>query len=137
MSLSCKREQTALPTIPNSDNCCNLCGYSFPPAHEDFSKYAAELLFHTSRYYWIAERYLRKLSGMMEFSLSGYRATRLSEKQRIVMSGLLAQQPSRGAAMGIIDIVNRVKSGRGDVDQHLFRRHGSSVQQFHSALSRA
>ncbi len=137
MSQSCQREQTALPAVQNSNNCCNLCGYSFPPAHEDFSKYAAELLFHTSRYYWIAERYLRKLSGMVDFSLSGYRATRLSEKQRIVMSGLLAQQPSRDTAMGIIDIVNRVKSGRRDVDQRLFQRHGSSVRQFHSALSHA
>ncbi len=134
MSLSCKREQTALPAVPNSDNCCNLCGYSFPAAHEDFSKYAAELLFHTSRYYWIAERYLCKLSGMMEFSLSGYRATRLSEQQRIVMSGLLAQQPCREIAMGIIDIVNRVKSGRSDVDPLQFQRHGSSVRKFQSAL---
>ena len=137
MSLSCKREQSALPDIPTSDSCCNLCGYSFPPAHEDFSKYAAELLFHTSRYYWIAERYLRKLSGMVEFSLSGYRATRLSEQQRIVMSGLLAQQPSRDTAMGIIDIVNRVKSGRDDVDDQLFQHHGTAVQRFHSVLSQA
>jgi hypothetical protein len=137
MSLSCKREQPALPAVSKSINCCNLCGYSYPAAHEEFSKYAAELLFHTSRYYWIAERYLRKLSGMMDFSLSGYRATRLSEQQRIVMSGLLAQRPSRDSAMGIIDIVNRVKSGRHDVDDQLFQHHGTSVQRFHSALSQA
>ncbi len=137
MSLSCQREQPALPAVSTSPNCCNLCGYSFPPAHEDFSKYTAELLFHTSRYYWIAERYLRKLSGMMEFSLSGYRATRLSEQQRIVMSGLLAQHPSREIAMGIIDIINRVKGGRAEVDELQFQRYGSSIRRFHNARSGA
>jgi hypothetical protein len=123
-----QKKPTFFPTV--SDDICNLCGYHYPLPHEDYAKYAAELLFHTSRYCWITERFLRKLSGDWDFSLTGYRPTLLSEEQRVVLSRLLAEEPNRESALGIIDIVSRVKEGNGEVDVPRRIRRNSNAKRF-------
>jgi hypothetical protein len=127
MSLSHKKP-TFFPTV--GDDICNLCGYHYPLPHEGYAKYAAELLFHTSRYCWITERFLRRLSGDWGFTLTGYNPTRLSEEQRVVLTRLLAEEPSRESALGIIDIVTRVLEGSGDVDVPQKIRQSSSAKEF-------
>jgi hypothetical protein len=116
------------PTV--NDDICNLCGYQYPLPHEDYAKYAAELLFHTSRYSWITERFFRKLSGDWGFSLTGYTPTRLSEEQRVVLTRLLAEAPSRESALGIIDIVNRVLQGSENADAPQTIRRSCNAKKF-------
>lgn len=132
MSLSPK-QPTFFPQV--GDDICNLCGYHYPLPNEGYAKYAAELLFHTSRYCWITERFLRRLSGDWGFSLTGYHPTRLSEKQRVVLTRFLAEAPSRESALGIIDIVTNVKEGSDDVDVPQQIRHSSSAKSFKPFLA--
>ena len=127
MSLS-QKKPVFFPIV--SDDICNLCGYHYPLPHEDYAKYASELLFHTSRYCWITERFFRKLSGDWGFSLTGYTATRLSEEQRVVLTRLLAEAPSRKTALGIIDIVTRVQQGSEEVDVPQTIRQSSNARKF-------
>jgi hypothetical protein len=127
MSLSLKKP-TFFPTV--NDDVCNLCGYHYPLPHEGYAKYAAELLFHTSRYCWITERFFRKLSGDWGFSLTGYTPSLLSEEQRVVLTRLLAEAPSRESARSIIDIVTRVQLGSGEVDVPRKIRRSSSAKKF-------
>ncbi len=104
-----KQLESSHPPFVGEDN-CNLCGYPCPLPHAGYAKYAAELLFHSSRYRWVAERFLRHLSGEYGFSLAGYRPTRLSDKQRVEMSRLLAEAPDRESALGIMNIVSQARS---------------------------
>ena len=96
-----------------------VCGNACPQPNKGFKAHAAELLYHTSRYYTHTELFLCHLSGDDRFSMSGYHASSLSLQQRQVMAGLLSETPGRWVAIAIIRVIDEVVAGSSGVPHYL------------------
>ncbi len=96
-----------------------VCGNACLQPSERFQAHAAELLYHTSRYYTHTQQFLCHLSGDQSFSMAGYRASALSLQQRQVMAGLLSEVPGRWVAIAIIRVIGDVVAGGAGVPHYL------------------
>ena len=94
----------------------NVHGHYYPDFHPGWGSFAEELFHYTSRYYHATEMFLRYLADDTEFSMSGYKAARLSEPQRALMAAVLACSPTRQPAMAAISLVSAVVRNEPDVD---------------------
>jgi hypothetical protein len=102
----------------------NVRGHYYPDFHPGWGSFAEELFHYTSRYYHATEMFLRYLADDTEFSMSGYKAARLSERQRALMAAVLACPPTRQPAMAAISLVSAVVRNEPNVDprwQHHFQ----------------
>lgn len=94
------------------------CRYHLP-FHRGWGGFAEELFYHTSRYYFATEAFLRNIAAVKTFSMAGYKAEYLSSAQRELMAALLSHEPTRHPAAAVISIVSAVESGTPDVNQEL------------------
>ncbi|MET0082094.1 MAG: hypothetical protein ABW079_03715 [Sedimenticola sp.] len=95
----------------------SVCGRPFADCHPGFAPFIEELFFHTSRYYRYTESYLQQLAGSSSFCMAGFRAARMSDRQRDAMANLLSHPPSEEIAGEIIKLVGAVISGDRGVDR--------------------
>lgn len=86
----------------------HIDGHYYPDFHPAWGGFGEELFYYTSRYYGLAEAFLRNLAERPRFVMSGYKASALSERQRGVMSSILALAPQREVAVDAIEIVETV-----------------------------
>jgi hypothetical protein len=106
-----------------------VCGNACLLPNERFQAHAAELLYHTSRYYIHTQQFLCHLSGDHSFSMAGYRASALSRQQRQVMAGLLCEVPGRWVAIAIIRVVGEVMAGGAGVPHYLHSAYSAAGPQ--------
>ena len=90
-----------------------------PPFHWGWGGFAEELFYHTSRYYFATEVFLRNIAGDKTFSMAGYKAEYLSGPQRELMAAVLSHEPARHTADTVISVIVAVESRIPDVDQGL------------------
>ena len=106
-------------------------GHYYPAPHPGWGGFCDELFHYTSRYYAVTESFLRHLAEMPGFSMSGYKANRLSESQRELMSKILTVKPDKQTALQLISIIEAVVSGSGFVDDALMKRFNNTAQLAH------
>jgi hypothetical protein len=97
----------------------NIQGQLYPAAHRGWGSFAEELFHYTSRYYCTTESFLRTLAHRDAFTMSGYKAARLSAAQREAMAAILACEPSEETAQAAIDVVEAVLRGESTVDDEI------------------
>lgn len=100
----------------------NVHGHYYPDFHPGWGGFAEELFHYTSRYYHATELFLRYLAQDDDFSMSGYKAARLSEAQRELMAAVLSCHPAQQPACAAISLVSAVVRGDTQVDAH-WRKH--------------
>lgn len=100
-----------------------IAGHFYPDFHPGWGAFAEELFFYTSRYHVVTESFLRHLGERADFTMTGYRAEKLSEAQREVMAAVLCQAPSRDTARAVISLVEAVTSGQTIVPEGVCGRY--------------
>ncbi|OOY72501.1 endonuclease [Solemya velum gill symbiont] len=99
---------------------CNyIDGHYYEIFHPGWGGFVEELFFYTSRYYGVTEAFLRNLTGIPDFSMSAYKAKCLSELQKSVLATILTKAPDREAGLAVVNIINKVKKHKVDVDNDL------------------
>lgn len=106
----------------------NVDGHYYPPFHRGWGGFAEELFHYTSRYYCATEAFLRHLADRRNFTMHGYRAARLSDRQRDVMAAVLSSEPDRAAALTLTALVDRVLRGDPEVERAWLERYASRLQ---------
>ena len=107
----------------------NIHGHLYPPFHSGWGSFAEELFHYTSRYYLATEAFLRNLSGDRAFSMTGYKADRLSVPQRDLMAVVLTTRPDADAAGAVISIVGEVLLGSHAVDSSVEARYATLLDK--------
>lgn len=97
----------------------HIDGHYYPSFDRGWGGFSEELFHYTSRYYGVTEAFLRGLTERPEFTMSGYKAPRLSERQRPVMASILTYPPSPDTGLAVISIVEMVLKREGGVDEAL------------------
>ncbi len=97
----------------------HIDGHYYPPFHSGWGGFAEELFHYTSRYFFATEVFLRNLVDDREFTMVGYKANRLGERQRELMAWQLAESPQLASGLAIVRIVETVKDGSMEVDEVL------------------
>jgi hypothetical protein len=100
----------------------NVHGRYYPDFHPGWGGFAEELFHYTSRYYHATELFLRYLAQDTDFTMSGYKAARLSEAQRALMAAALACPPEREPALAATTLVAAVLRNDPGVDLHWQQR---------------
>ncbi len=100
----------------------HIAGRYYPTCHPGWGAFGEELFFYTSRYYPLTEAFLRRLAARPDFSMSGYRAERLSEAQRAAMAAVLSHPPSRESGRAVAALVEAVIAGKSGVPDGLVQR---------------
>ena len=106
----------------------NVDGHYYLPFNRGWGGFAEELFHYTSRYYCATEAFLRHLADRSEFTMHGYRAAQLSERQREVMAAVLSSEPDRAAALTLTALVDRVLLGDPEVEPAWLDRYASQLQ---------
>lgn len=106
----------------------NIDGHYYPAAHPGWGGFAEELFHYTSRYYTTTEAFLRSLGGDAQFSMSGYKAARLSTAQRDLMAAVLSCHPEPETAAAILAIVAAVLRGEDGVDPVVAERYRARLE---------
>jgi len=88
----------------------NLNGQIVNSPHPSWGQCAEELLFHTSRYAYLAADFLRQLTKKPE-SLKGYSARKLKPAQRRLLVRLLSHPSTPADAQSLSELIDLVKSG--------------------------
>jgi hypothetical protein len=96
----------------------NVEGNFYPEFHRGWGGCAEELFHYTSRYYAYAEAILRNLADDRSFSMADYKASHLSDEQRLLMAAVLSCRPDKHTARTIVEIVTSVSLGKTFVNQH-------------------
>ena len=107
----------------------NIGGHWLPAPHRGWGGFAEELFHHTSRYYVMAESFLRTLGDDAGFSMSGYRAAILDPAQRDLMGAILSYPPTPETAAAVIALVHRVLAGEAGIDPVLEQRYLDPVRR--------
>jgi len=94
-------------------------GHYYGIFHSSWGGFIEELFFYTSRYYSVTEGFLRVLTGVRDFSMSGYKAKNLSEIQRPVMASILSHAPTTRTGNAVISIVQKVIQHEMEIDENL------------------
>ena len=103
-------------------------GHYYPNPHPGWGSFCDELFHHTSRYYAVTESFLRHLAESPDFCMAGYKANRLSETQRELMSNILTVKPDRQSAQMLISIIKAVIAGSGLVEEALLKQVETDTQ---------
>ena len=106
-------------------------GHYYPSPHPGWGGFCDELFHYTSRYYAVTESFLRHLADRPDFSMSGYKANRLSESQRELMSRILTTRPEKQSALQVISIVDAVHAGSGEVEEALWKQFDHDIEISH------
>lgn len=101
----------------------NIGGHFYPTAHPGWGAFAEELFHYTSRYYKTTEAFLASIAERPDFSMTGYRAARLSEDQRWLLAAVLADPPDRDSAQAVMDVVGAVCAGGTEIDAGVAARY--------------
>lgn len=99
-----------------------IAGHFYPDFHPGWGAFAEELFFYTSRYHVVTESFLRHLAERPDFTMTGYRAERMTEAQRAVMAAILCQAPTRETAQAVISLIEAVLEGEAGVPAALDNR---------------
>ncbi len=101
----------------------HIAGHYYEGFHPAWGGFSEELFHYTSRYYGVTEAFLKVLAERPVFSMSGYKAQRLSDPQRESMATILGYPPERESGTAVISIVERVICGEPDVEDGLLQRY--------------
>lgn len=107
-----------------------LEGHYYPKMHQGWGGCAEELFHYTSRYYGYTEAFLRNLSGRRDFSMSGYRAQKLSSVQRHLLAAILSHEPGIETARDIIRLAKDVENGIHSISTELEQRYQEGMEVF-------
>lgn len=77
--------------------------------HASWGNHAEELIFRTSRYYAYTEDFLRRTSGVNDFSFGDYRAQSVTPEQRATMARLLRRAAGRVTGRAVIALISRIQ----------------------------
>jgi hypothetical protein len=100
--------------VHDSTNC-----HFHQPFHWGWGGFAEELFYHTSRYYFATEVFLRNFAEDETFSMAGYKAEYLSTQQRDLLAAVLSYEPGQHTAATVISIVSAVERKVPGIEQEL------------------
>ena len=106
-------------------------GHYYPAPHPGWGGFCDELFHYTSRYYAVTESFLRHMADRPDFSMSGYKANKLSDSQRELMSKILTLKPDELTAKQLISIVESVIIGGGDIEEKLLEQFPDNTEITH------
>jgi hypothetical protein len=107
----------------------NIEGKFHPDFHHGWGGCAEELFHYTSRYYAYTEAFLRNLSGDRSFSMAKYKASKMSQEQRLLMAAVLSCRPNKRNAATIVEIVNTASLGKSFVNQHQLDHYHNQIER--------
>lgn len=110
----------------------NIGCHFHPPFHWGWGGFAEELFYHTSRYYFATEVFLRNLAEDKTFSMPGYKAENLSAPQRDLMAAVLSHEPDRQAGSSVISIVSAAMLKNPDIEESLAELYMGQSEKPHS-----
>jgi hypothetical protein len=99
----------------------HIDGHYYHDFHPGWGGFCEELFHYTSRYYAVTEGFLKVLAERPVFSMSGYKAQRLSAPQRVSMATILGYPPEQKSGSAVISIVEKVVCGEPGVDEELLQ----------------
>lgn len=94
----------------------NIEGHLYPPFHPRWGGFAEELFHYSSRYFALAQSFLRNLSGDRDFDLSGFRAQEMHGRQRDIMARLLSLPPTAETALAVIALIRCIDTGMDETE---------------------
>jgi hypothetical protein len=113
----------------------NVDGQFYPEFHLGWGSCAEELFHYTSRYATCTEAFLRNMADQRQFSMSGYLASKLSEKQRRLMAAILSAAPDLQSARALTSIIRSVRNGDPSISEELVAQYQERLNVIPTGVS--